>query len=249
MSRFKYSGRVAPGCKYHDAALLEVGEIVAPTIVTPPNPAWGKVAQYGATVYGKTPAYDPAGNCSGNFMSYKNQPNNNCYAYGTNIASNSFAQPGRASLNSTPWSVEMTAESVTANAELDGLIALPQTTIVDLIDNSGYVQGPDGHFVALVFSAPEKDFKDDPNAQWGGDYHWVRADSVDTANKTISWSQKDGGDQVTNFDFAGNPISDPATACWEVNQGPVSNSDPNDMIVSYEFCTYMWVPSSGVSIL
>jgi hypothetical protein len=104
MSRFKYSGRVAPGCKYHDAALLEVGEIVPPTIVTPPNPAWGKVAQYGATVYGKTPAYDPAGNCSGNFMSYK-------------------------------------------------------------------------------------------------------------------------------------------------NQGPISNSDPNDMIVSYEFHTYMWVPSSGVSIL
>lgn len=249
MSRFKYSGRVAPGCKYHDAALLEVGKIVAPTIVTPPNRTWGKVAQYGATVYGKTPVYDPAGNCSGNFMSYKNQPNNNCYAYGTNIASNSFAQPGRASPGSTPWSVEMTAESVTANAELDGLIALPQTTIAELINKSGYVQGTDGHFVALVFSPPEKNFKGDPGAQWGGDYHWVRADSVNTTNKTISWSQKDGGDQVTNFDFAGNPISDPAIACWEVNQGPVSSLDQNDMIVSYEFHTYMWVPSKDVSIL
>lgn len=249
MSRFKYSGRIAPDCKYHHPALLEVGKIVAPTIVTPPNSAWGKVAQYGATMYGKTPAYAPACNCGGNFMSYKNQPNNNCYAYGTNIASNSFAQPGRSSEKSIPWSVKMNAESVTANAELDGLIALSQTSIADLIDKSGYVQGHDGHFVALVFSPPEKNFKGDTSAQWGGDYHWVRSDSVDTVSKTISWSQKDGGDQVTNFDFAGNPISDPSTACWDVNLGPVSNSDLNEMIVSYVFHTYMWVPSSGVSIL
>lgn len=66
MSRFRYSGRVARGCKYHDTALLEAGEIVAPTIVTPPNPAWGKVGQYGTPVKGKTPVYDPAGNCDGN---------------------------------------------------------------------------------------------------------------------------------------------------------------------------------------
>lgn len=249
MSRFKYSGRVAPGNKFHDTNLLESGEIVTPTIITPPNPDWGKVAQYGETIFGTTPTYDPAGNCEGNFMSYKNQPNNNCYAYGSNIASNTFAQPGRASLNSTPWSVEMTAESVTANAELDGLIALPQKTIADLIDKSGYKQGEDGHFVALVFSPPEEGFSGDPEAHWGGDYHWVRADSVDTVNKTISWSQKDGGDQVTNFDFAGYPISDPATACWEVNQGAVSKRDQNNMIVSYYFHTYMWVPSSGVNIL
>lgn len=255
MSRFRYSGRVAPGCQYHDTMLLETGRIVAPSIITPPNAAWGLVAQYGAPVQGDTPTYDPAGNCGGNFMSYKNQPNNNCYAYGTNIASNSFPQPGRASEGSIPWSEKMTAESVTANAELDGLIALPQTTVEALIDNSGFTQGPDGHFVALVFSAPEPDFQGDPGAQWGGDYHWVRADRVDTVNKSIDWSQKDGGDQVTNFDFAGNPITDPATACWEVNLGPVSGVDPNrpddhnDMVVSYLFHTYMWVPSQGVEIL
>jgi len=191
-------------------------------------------------------------------MSYKYQPNNNCYAYGTNIASNSFPQPGRASKDSTPWSKKFTADIVTANAVLDGLIKLPQTTIADLIDKSGYVQGVDGHFVALLFSEPEKKFDGDPKAKWGGDYHWVRADSVDTVNKTISWSQKDGGDQVTNFDFAGKPISDPATACWKVNQGPLKDiypdkekfrDDYNDMIVSYIFHTYMWVPSSGVEIL
>lgn len=256
MARFRYSGRIAPSCRYHDMGLLAAGEIVAPAVITPPNPAWGKVAQYGTPVVGTAPVcYDPSGDCQGNFMSYKNQPNNNCYAYGTNIASNSFAQPGRASAESTPWSVEMTAESVTANAVLDGLIALPQTTIADLIDKSGYVQGADGHFVALVFSAPDDDFRGDPGAQWGGDYHWVRADRVDPVNKTISWSQKDGGDQVTNFDFAGNPISDPTTACWEVNLGPVAGVDPNlpgdkrDMIVDYVFHTYMWVPSRKVEIL
>lgn len=76
-------------------------------------------------------------------MSYKNQPNNNCYAYGVNIASNTFAQPGRASDGSIPWSVSMTAESVTANAVLDGVIALPQKTIEDLIEKSGFTQSID----------------------------------------------------------------------------------------------------------
>ncbi|MEI8633341.1 hypothetical protein P4S72_17320 [Vibrio sp. PP-XX7] len=159
MSRFKYSGRIASDCPYHSPALLETGQIVVPSVVIPPNPEWGKVAKYGETVYGKTPVYNPAGNCAGNFMSYKNQPNNNCYAYGTNIAPNTFPQPGRASVGSTPWSVTMTADSVTKNAELDGLIALPQTTITDLIDHSGYVQGEAGHFVALVFSAPKQALK------------------------------------------------------------------------------------------
>jgi hypothetical protein len=250
MARFKYSGRIPPGSLRHDPTLLAGGEIIAPTIITPPNPAWGKVGQYGATVVGASPPrYDPSGDCGGSFMSFKNQTNNNCYAYGVDIASNSFSQPGRASAGSTPWSMKMTADSVAANAVLDGLVLLPQKTIADLIDKSGHVQGSAGHFVALVFSPPEKSFTGDPNAHWGGDYHWVRADAVDTKSKIILWSQKDGGDQVTNFDFAGKPISDPAAACWEVNQGAVSSSDPNDMIISYVFHAYMWVPSSGVKIL
>lgn len=250
MSRFRYSGRIAPGCRYHDSLLLESGEIVAPQIIIPPNKEWGQVAKYASTVNGVLPVcYDPAGDCNGQFMSYKNQPNNNCYAYGVNIASNTFAQPGRASAGSTPWSVSMTAESVTANAVLDGLIALPQKSIEDLIENSGFTQGIDGHYVALVFSPPEQDFAGDPKAKWGGDYHWVRADRVDVVNRSISWSQKDGGDQVTNFDFAGEPISDPASACWKVNQGNVNSKDLNDMMVSYIFYTYMWVPAKGVNIL
>lgn len=103
--------------------------------------------------------------------------------------------------------------------------------------------------MALVFSPPEQDFAGDPNAKWGGDYHWVRTDRVDVVNRNISWSQKDGGDQVTNFDFAGEPISDPASACWKVNQGKVRHWDLNDIMVSYAFYTYMWVPAKGVNIL
>lgn len=255
MTRMKYSGRIAPNCPYHAPSMLTQGHIVAPTTITPPNPEWGPVAQYGPTVFGRSTAYDPAHNCEGNFMSYKNQPNNNCYAYGTNIASNSFPQPGRASEGSTPWSTAMTADSVTRNAELDGLVVLPHQTLDALLDDPTYRQGVDGHFVALVFSPPESGFQGDPGAQWGGDYHWVRADEVDYARRVIHWSQKDGGDQVTNFDFAGQPITDPTHACWTVNLGPVSGVDPSrpddqhDVIVTYEFHTFMWVPANGVTIL
>lgn len=64
-----------------------------------------------------------------------------------------------------------------------------------------------------------------------------------------SWSQKDGGDQVTDFDFAGQPITLPSTANWTVNQGPISASDPDDLVVSYEFFTYMYVPNGAVDII
>jgi hypothetical protein len=48
---------------------------------------------------------------------------------------------------------------------------------------------------------------------------------------------------VTNFDFAGQPITAPDAANWTVNQGPLSNG--SDMVVSYEFVTYMFVPAGG----
>lgn len=250
MSIFKYSGRVTPGNPFHDRLDLLEGYIIKPVLVTPPNPEWGNVAKYADTISGKHPVrYDPSGNCNGNFMSYKFQPHNNCYAYGTNIATSTFPQPGRAHLASTPWRRKFTAEVVIQNAMLDGLIRLQQRTIPDLIDKSGYVQGEDGHFVALLFSQPEADAENEaPAPRWQGDYHWVRADSVDTGTKKISWSQKDGGDQVTNFDFAGKPISDPGTACWTVNIGPKERDD-DTRVVEYAFVTYMWVPSRGVNIL
>jgi len=94
-----------------------------------------------------------------------------------------------------------------------------------------------------MFSAPESKIGGDPTANWPGDYHWARCD--DTA--AWIWSQKDGGDQVTNFDFAGESITDPSTANWRVNQGPLS--DGNEYRVSYDFAYYMYVPNTGVTII
>jgi len=54
------------------------------------------------------------------------------------------------------------------------------------------------------------------NLLWKGDFHWVRCDDVSGG----LWSQKDGPDQITNFDFSGKAIQDPRMANWIVNQGP-----------------------------
>ncbi|SRR6266702_3166962 len=37
------------------------------------------VVQWAPTVRAKVTGFDPAGDCKGNFMSYRFQPNNNCY--------------------------------------------------------------------------------------------------------------------------------------------------------------------------
>ena len=56
-------------------------------------------------------------------------------------------------------------------------------------------------------------------------------------------------DQVTNFDFAGNPISNPISANWTVNQGPTSKQDPSELVVEYDFYCFMFVPEQGVNII
>ena len=98
-----------------------------------------------------------------------------------------------------------------------------------------------GQYVALLISPADPN----PNYGWPGDYHWARFDDLASS----AWSQKDGTDQVTNFDFAGHPITDPATANWTVNQGPISKQDPGDLVVSYAFYAYMYVPQGGVNII
>jgi hypothetical protein len=216
------------------------GALIPPKYVSTP---WGSVPQYAPPVQDTNSGYNPAEDCQGYFMSYKYQPNNNCYAYGCNIASNSFPQPGRYS-GGTPFTKLFTAESVMNNALKDGL-KLAGTTLDDIKKYSSKVK-LQGHYVALMFSSPEKNIGGDPNANWPGDYHWARCDDPD---KYTSWSQKDGGDQVTNFDFAGNLIIDPAQANWRVNQGPISKSDTNEYVVSYDFCYFMFVPNSGVNII
>lgn len=238
---FKFSGRIAEGDLRHST--LETapdGALVAPTYVPT---TWGNVPQFAATVSDTNNGYDPAGDCQGYFMSVNYQPNNNCYAYGCNIASNSFAQPGRAS-GAPTLANNFTAEHVKDNAVSDGLVFVG-ATLDALNAYAETVVAGAGHYVALMFSPPESNIGGDTNANWPGDYHWARCDVL----TPMSWSQKDGGDQVTNFDFAGNPILDPSIANWRVNQGPIGNGDQSEYIVTYAFYCFMYVPSSGVNII
>jgi hypothetical protein len=272
--QLKYSGMISP----HDALHLPITpstsagppdeqyltqNTVNVTIVAPPNKVGPlTVPQYGTPVNGGIPTkgFNPAGDCEGSFMSCNYQANNNCYAYGCNYATNSFPQPGRYSgydLSGVSFdlSVDALGEQVRSYAEKDGLRFVGKT----MEELKGYKVKMEqvamrpldlpGHYVALMVSPAGTD------SNWGGDYHWARCDNSNGA--CDSWSQKDGGDQVTNFDFAGNPITDPSTANWTVNQGPVEPAigDLNppkqgeDLVVEYVFYCYMYVPETGVNIL
>lgn len=248
MSRtFKFSGRIASDNLLHSTA-----EDAPDGVLIPPHyvdSSWGKVPQYATPVRDTNTGYDPSGDCDGYFMSYKYQANNNCYAYGCNIASNSFPQPGRASGAPNLFQKgNFSAEQVCENAVSDGLVYVGNT-LEELHQHAS--QSSKGHYVALMFSPPEDNIGGDPKAQWPGDYHWARCDTLEP----MSWSQKDGGDQVTNFDFAGQPITNPAVANWRVNQGPIQTSGPSDQrdyneyVVSYAFYCFMFVPDTGVNIL
>jgi len=86
---FKFSGRIAPDDVFHQitrAATLTATpdeHYLAPNtvyvnITVPAGTGTIGVPQYGPTVIGGAAAgYDPAGDCQGNFMSYKFQPHNN----------------------------------------------------------------------------------------------------------------------------------------------------------------------------
>lgn len=269
--RFKFSGIVAPDDLLHQImipATLEAApdeHYIAPTtvkvpIIVPPGKGTIGVPQYSPTVYGGIAGrYDPAGDCQGNYMSYRYQPNNNCYAYGCNITPNTFPQPGRQSgylLTKEDFTLpfEELGKLVSGYAEKDGL-QLAGRSMEELMVFKSSKQGTnpnpgssvgagylDGHFVALMIS-PAGD------ANWPGDYHWARCDN--SSGGCNSWSQKDGNDQVTNFDFAGNPITNPATANWTVNQGPLhpGQADSPDQVVDYAFYCFMFVPGSGVAII
>lgn len=267
---FRFSGRIAPEDPLHQVTTTSVPggtpdeHYLAPTtikvtIVVPPNTGTIGVPQYAPTVNGGVAnGYDPAGDCQGGFMSYKFQPNNNCYAYGSNITPNTFPQPGRQSgylLTAADFNspFDSLGELVSSYAAKDGLV-FAGTSMAQLLQFKSSRLGTnpegapqqgnlDGHFVALMIS-PAGD------ANWPGDYHWARCDN--SSGRCDSWSQKDGNDQVTNFDFAGNPITDPSTANWTVNQGPVGQGLPNagqDQIVDYAFYCFMFVPGTGVNIV
>jgi hypothetical protein len=249
---FKLSGMIAPQDSLHQFVAISPGAApppqhqIAPNTVnvtiTDPGPQRQiGIPQYAPTVVGTGAGYDPGGDCSGSFMSAKFQPNNNCYAYACDIASNTFAQPGRAS-GHLITAATLTGPAVQAFAEHDGLIHVGKTVADIKAFAAARTASGDvgGHFVALMISLPG-------NGNWPGDYHWARCD--DRVN-FASWSQKDGGDQVTDFDFAGQPITDPSTANWSVNQGPVNPpADASDLVVEYDFYCFMFVPPNSVNII
>lgn len=263
--QFKLSGVIAPQDQLHQittAAVLGttpdehyLAPKVIPVNITVPETKTIGVPQYSPLVYGEAAgSYNPAGDCHGNFMSSKFQPNNNCYAYGCNITPNTFPQPGRQSgylltADNFKTSFAELGKLVSSYAIRDGL-ELAGTTLEALMEFKSSKQSTNpkgvaagylaGHFVALMVSTAG-------DANWPGDYHWARCDN--SSGGCDSWSQKDGSDQVTNFDFAGKPISNPATANWTVNQGPISKIDTREMIVEYDFYCFMFVPESNVKII
>jgi len=130
--------------------------------------------------------------------------NNNCYNYGCDIPTNTFAQPGEAHgiFNTL---ANMNCQDVTNGAVADGLAP------VNCDQGCGCSECR--HQVALVIYP-------------GHDYHWYRKD------RDGKWSHKMGWTPATNLDNSGNIITDPRTAnrgnytvfcgCFCVNKSTVS---------------------------
>jgi hypothetical protein len=123
------------------------------------------------------PPYDPG--------KWNNNPtilkSNNCYNYGNDKITNTFAQPGRGSGQEGPYPPSCVGTS--GAAIRDGLVSIPNPDITPA----------DGHIVALVVSTTPGFL----------DYHWYRMDSNNM------WSHKPGQTAARNTDNSGKTISDP----------------------------------------
>jgi hypothetical protein len=145
---------------------------------------------------------------------------NNCYNYGCNIRTDTFAQPGYAS--SVSHSTD--CPSVGDAAEADGLV-------------STYMEkkcSGCSHLVALVI-APGTE-RDEIK-----DYHWYRLDN------NGRWSHKPGPTPATDRDASGATITDPETADRRyVYHDPEYDQD---YILDYRiFCRYYCVDRNSVVI-
>jgi hypothetical protein len=148
------------------------------------------------------PQYDPAAWNDNNGIQF----NNNCYNYGCNIQTGTFAQPGRATGNMYTYPID--CAGVDHGAQSDGLKPIDCDRGCGCRDCC--------HKVALVV-APGLDFND---------FHWYRL------GRDGRWSHKPGGTQATNLDNSNNPITDPRTAdrgqytqfcgCYCVRKGAVT---------------------------
>mmetsp|Transcript_134340 Transcript_134340/g.199929 ORF Transcript_134340/g.199929 Transcript_134340/m.199929 type:complete len:271 (+) Transcript_134340:160-972(+) len=240
------------------------GSTISPHYVDVPGIPY-RIAQYAPTVRGVAVPhrFDPANDCDGYFMSFRFESNNNCYNYACNIASNSFAQPGRKHGFMFPpksaTSLEKAGRLVTKAAELDGLVYVGKSISEDVKTHAQ--AGEKGHYVALLIAIEDvtasfknvklvaqscgyiiaKAFDD----HFRGDLHWVRCDDP---KDFASWSQKDGRDAVTNFDFAGHKIIDPSKSNWTAN-GEGSILQAEEFSIVYEFYGFFFVPADRVDII
>lgn len=120
------------------------------------------------------PTYDP-----GYWNDPSRRPYNNCYNYANNQATNTFAQPGRATGKPI---TSLSCSGVQPSAQSDGLKAVPNFSVP--------LSAGHGWYVALVI--------------WPGmDYHWYRQDNVGC------WSHKPGQTAARNVDNSGKKITDP----------------------------------------
>jgi len=113
------------------------------------------------------------------------QWNNNCYNYGNDKITGTFAQPGRASGNMY--------SSITVAEVRDGALSDGLTWVGWTFPGNTYDCG-NGHLVFMAV-AP------------GYDYHWWRLDQV----KGV-WSHKPGGTPAKNVDNSSNTITNPLLA-------------------------------------
>lgn len=120
---------------------------------------------------------------------------NNCYNYGTNYRTDTFAQPGEAT--GQKWN-DLSACNVPAG-NISAKMGAVSDGLVDKPSQDNKCISP-GHLVALV-NAPDYD------------YHWYRKGS------NGKWSHKPGPTPATILDDSGNPITDPRTA----DRGPYVN--------------------------
>lgn len=127
------------------------------------------------------PPYDPAAWNDDNGIQF----NNNCYNYGCDTRTDTFAQPGRA----TGYQITSTASSVAHGAVSDGLAAA---------GDGGCGCAECRHRAALVFWPP------DESGNW--DFHWYRE------GPDGNWTHKPGQTPATNVDNSGQVITDPRTA-------------------------------------
>jgi hypothetical protein len=158
---------------------LEHGITPAPTVEIPQAPFAGIVPEATLPTSGSEPAYNPGLWNDADGI----QHNNNCYNYGANKMTGTFAQPGDAS-GFTPAAFSCTQY----------LYAGIKDGLTPWVEN---VQCPVGYFKAALVIDPRP---------VDGDFHWYRQDS------NGNWSHKPDRFQATNLDGSNNVIMNPRTA-------------------------------------